>query len=106
MRRDRLGGIAVRWALVALTVAAWLLSVAPATAATRPELDGPCVEACTTLRAAASEPPSATTTTRPQDERGGGARETVLPLVLGAIVFLALLASGPGYHTHGHWHSR
>ena len=50
--------------------------------------------------------PSPTSTSRPVQRRRPRPSRIWLPLVLAALVFLALLGTPPGYHSHSHRHSR
>ena len=47
-----------------------------------------------------------TSTGRAGQQRSADPPGTLLPMVLAAILFLALLAPVSGFHWHGHWHSR
>jgi hypothetical protein len=47
-----------------------------------------------------------TSTSRPPQQTSADPSSPVLPLVVAALLFLALLVPTTSYHSHGHWHPR
>jgi hypothetical protein len=47
-----------------------------------------------------------TSTTRSSRQASGDSSNLALPLILAALLLLALLTPPTGYHSHGHWHHR
>jgi hypothetical protein len=97
------------WRLPAIVVAALLLLIsAPAVTdardapAPRPALIGSRAEAALGDTSARTT----TSTSRPPQQPSSDASSIVLPLVLAALLFLALLVPSTGYHWHRHWHPR
>jgi hypothetical protein len=47
-----------------------------------------------------------TSTTRSPRQPSGDSSNDVLPLILAALLLLALFGPSTNYHSHGHWHPR
>jgi hypothetical protein len=94
-----------RCASAAILLAATLLLSPPlagiTAAAPAPTVASPRPEVGVSATTAHEE---TTSTTRPPRAEHDAATSGWLPLVLAAIIFLALLAPGYGSHSHAHWH--
>jgi len=93
----------------AIVVAALLLLISAPGATAAP--DAPTLRPASNsrhARGALSDTSVRTTssTTRSPGQPSGDSSNGVLPLILAAILLLALFAPSTGYHSHGHWHHR
>ena len=92
---------------VAVVALAAMLLVSPALAGLGAARPAP-IEATTGSRAdrpaTTVQVEGATSTSRPPAGRASASWSPMLPLVLAAIVLLALLDPPSGFHSHRHWH--
>jgi hypothetical protein len=90
-----------------LALALVVLPLVPRSAVAAPAAGPP--PAAVAPEAGATTTSTSTPATSPADggrERGPGASDVVLPIVLAALLFLALLGPPHGLsHSHRHWHS-
>ena len=100
------GSLTLRRRMMLITVAVMLVILAPGPVGAdealgpRPALASPHDGGAVTDTAA----PATTSTSRPRQGPSADSSSTVLPLLLAAILFLALLVPSTTYHSHGHRH--
>jgi hypothetical protein len=95
VRAVAVAALAVMLLLSPALLASAVAGPVPLEAAMGPKADRPATTA-------AAE--AATSTSRPPSSRASAPWSAVLPLVLVAILVLALLDPPSGFHTHQHWH--
>jgi hypothetical protein len=106
MRSDPAGGRVLprRYRVVLLAALAALLPV-PCSLDAEPAAGGPHLVAAPVAAAATTTSrPSTTRADQPREERQSRTSSLLLPLVLAAILFLAVLGPSSTSHTHRHWH--
>ena len=109
MPSDLAAGLRPRRRLPAIVVAALLLLISAPAAIDARDAPAPRRASIDVRADAALGDTSARTTTstsRPPPQPSSETSSGVLPLVLAALLFLALLVPSAGYHSHRHWHSR
>jgi hypothetical protein len=82
-------------AVVVLSITLLLSPALEGSAAARPKADRPATTAVAKAVTSTSQPPAG---------RAATPRSGALPLVLAAILLLALLDPPFGFHSHRHWH--
>jgi hypothetical protein len=96
-----------RRAVIVVAALLLLLSAPGATAAADAPPPRPAMSSDNAAGVRSDTPARTTTsTTRTSRQPSGDSANVALPLILAALVLLALLGPPTGYHSHGHWHHR